>query len=153
VEKQFFVKYLLFRSLTNPKGEDKLSAATKKSVDTALELDGDDHHRSDYARLLWSAAVETLTPVQIFGYLNPTKLQEWGFRCTGFYEVSDYRLSAAVIFGKLELLTAATHVKKLDLKSETLHQFENNAELFSGSVAGCANFGAKLFVSCSRRVC
>jgi ankyrin repeat protein len=100
---------LVTRFFANYNSEDKLSAAIRKSVDAAVELDDHDDRKTEYTRLLWAGVAYHLTPLQIFGYLNPGQLQEWGFRSTGDYEVSNYLLSAASLLGKPELLKTAKH--------------------------------------------
>jgi hypothetical protein len=117
VEKQFFAEYLFSRALVYSTSQDELSAAIRESVFIATQLDGHDDHHSEYARLLWTAVAEHLTPLQIFGYLNPTKLNEWEFRTSRSYHVSNYLFSAAAILGKPEMFEAATHVSKLEVST------------------------------------
>jgi hypothetical protein len=85
-----------------------LTLAIKEAVEAAAELDGHDDNRHDYTRTLWSAVVENITPLQIFGYLNPIALENMKILTPGTYEVSNSLLSAAAILGKADLLRDAT---------------------------------------------
>ncbi|KAF2418960.1 hypothetical protein EJ08DRAFT_702925 [Tothia fuscella] len=108
VEHEFFTEYLVKRFQKLPNEEDKLSSAVREAVAEAVKLDGHSNNRTEYTRILWSAAVREMSPLQIFGCINPEALGTFNTMTPGYYEVSNSLVAAAALLGKSQIIDSAS---------------------------------------------